>query len=69
MHINGVNYMEKPPLKYWPIAIGFEIFGVHDWAARIPVSLSAILLCWLVVRMTAWALGERAGLYARLTLG
>ncbi|HWE51260.1 MAG TPA: glycosyltransferase family 39 protein [Bryobacteraceae bacterium] len=69
MHINGVKYMEKPPLKYWLIAISFKIFGIHDWAARIPVSLSAILLCWLVVRMTAWALGERAGLYAGLSLG
>ena len=44
------------------------VFGVHDWAARIPVALSAILLCWLVVRFGAWAFSLRAGFYAGLSL-
>ncbi len=67
-HLDGVKYLEKSPLKYWMIAVSFRIFGVHDWAARIPISLSAILLCWLVARMAGWALGARAGLYAGLSL-
>ena len=37
--IDGVAYLEKPPLKYWLIAISFRVFGVHDWAARIPTAL------------------------------
>ena len=37
----------KPPLIYWMIAGSYKIFGVHDWAARIPVALSAVALCWL----------------------
>src|SRR5438477_5852956 len=53
--LNGVAYLEKSPLKYWMIAVSFKIFGVHDWAARIPVAISAILLCWLVFRMGSWA--------------
>src|SRR5205823_10954236 len=48
--LDGVKYLEKSPLKYWMIAVCFEIFGVHDWAARIPIALSAILSCWLVAR-------------------
>ena len=56
-HLDGVLYLEKSPLKYWMIAVCFRIFGVHDWAARIPISLSAILLCWLV---TAWGGGPWA---------
>src|SRR5881227_1523841 len=36
--LNGVAYLEKSPLKYWLIAISFKLFGVHDWAARLPVS-------------------------------
>src|SRR4030095_13280847 len=59
---------EKSPLKYWMIAIAFRIFGVHDWVARLPVALSAVLLCWLAYRMGAWAFSRRAGLYAGLTL-
>src|SRR5271163_4562305 len=32
----GVPYLEKPPLLYWAIVISYQIFGVHDWATRIP---------------------------------
>ena len=49
-HLDGIAYLEKSPLKYWMIAIAYQIFGVHDWVARLPVSLSAVLLCWLLYR-------------------
>src|SRR5580704_13266648 len=52
--LDGIAYLEKSPLKYWMMAICYKIFGVHDWAARLPVSLSAVILCWLVFRMGAW---------------
>ena len=68
-HLDGVRYLEKSPLKYWMIAICFQIFGQHDWAARIPISLSAILLAWLTARMAGWAFGAKAGLYAGLAIG
>ena len=42
--LDGVAYLEKSPLIYWLIAVCFKIFGVHDWAARIPVALSAVAL-------------------------
>ena len=67
-HLDGVAYLEKPPLKYWLIAISFKIFGVHDWAARLPVALFAVALCWLTARIGFWAFSERAGLYAGLVL-
>ncbi len=67
-HLDGVAYLEKSPLKYWLIAISFKLFGVHDWVARIPVALSAVLLCWLVFRIGAWAFSVRAGMYAGLAL-
>ncbi len=66
--LDGVAYLEKSPLKYWLIALCYKIFGVHDWAARVPVSLSAVILCWLVFRMGKWAFSERAGMYAGLAL-
>ena len=67
-HLDGVKYLEKSPLIYWAIAISYEIFGVHDWAARIPVALSAILLSWLTFRIGAWAFSLLAGLYSGLTI-
>src|ERR1035437_9820521 len=67
--LNGVAYLEKSPLKYWMIAVSFGIFGAHDWAARIPLALSTVLLCWVTARFAAWAFGRRVGLYAGLVLG
>src|SRR6266404_3846244 len=46
--LDGVAYLEKAPLVYWIIAIFYKIFGVHDWAARLPVALAAVLLAWVV---------------------
>ena len=70
--LDGIAYLEKSPLKYWMIATAFKVLGVHDWVARLPVALFAVLLCWLTYRMGAWAFGERsggrAGIYAGLTL-
>ena len=67
-HLDGVPYLEKSPLIYWLIAICFRIFGVHDWVARIPVALAAVLLAWVTSRYARWAFGERAGFYAGLVV-
>jgi 4-amino-4-deoxy-L-arabinose transferase-like glycosyltransferase len=67
-HLNGVPYMEKAPLPYWLIAIFYLLMGVHDWVARIPTALSAVLLCFATARYGAWAFGRRAGFYAGLAL-
>ena len=67
-HLDGVPYIEKSPLIYWTIAVSYRIFGVHDWSARIPVALAAVLLAWLVCRYGRWAFEERAGYYAGLAV-
>ncbi len=66
--LDGVIYLEKPPLIYWLIAITYKIFGVHDWGARIPIALSAIALCWLTAAFGVWAFGKRAGFFAGLCM-
>ena len=66
--LDGVAYLEKSPLKYWMIAVSFAIFGVHDWAARIPIALSTVLLCWVTARFGGVGVRRPAGLYAGLAL-
>ncbi len=66
--LDGVVYLEKPPLIYWMVAVCFKVFGAHDWIARIPVALSAVGLCWLTAAFGAWAFGRRAGFYAGLCM-
>jgi 4-amino-4-deoxy-L-arabinose transferase-like glycosyltransferase len=66
--LDGVPYLEKSPLNNWFMAISLKIFGIHDWAARIPVALAAVLLAWVTYRYGRWAFGSRAGYYAGLIL-
>src|SRR5215467_12979063 len=68
-HLDGVPYLEKAPLYYWPIAVSFEIFGAYDWAARIPIALATIALALLTAAFGIWAFGRRAGFYAGLCIG
>ena len=66
--LDGVAYLEKSPLKYWLMATSYMVFGVHDWAARIPLALATVLLCWVTTRFGAWAFGWRAGTYSGIVL-
>lgn len=66
--LNGIAYLEKAPLVYWMMAASYRVFGVHDWAARLPLAVAVVILCWLTYRFGRWAFGEDAGLYAGLVL-
>lgn len=56
--LDGVAYVEKAPLPYWLIAVSYKIFGIHDWAARIPFALAVVLLCWITARYGRWAFND-----------
>ena len=36
-------YLDKPHMHYWLAALSFKIFGLHDWAYRIPGILATFL--------------------------
>src|SRR5436309_16140680 len=42
--LNGAPWLEKPPLYYWQAIIAYSLFGVSDWAARLPSAFDATLL-------------------------
>jgi 4-amino-4-deoxy-L-arabinose transferase-like glycosyltransferase len=66
--LDGVPYIEKSPLVYWLMATSYRIFGVHDWAARIPIALAAVLLAWVTYRYGRWAFDQRTGYYTGIVL-
>jgi Dolichyl-phosphate-mannose-protein mannosyltransferase len=66
--LNGVAYLEKAPLIYWMMATSYRVFGVHDRAARLPLALAVVLLCWVTYRFGRWAFDDETGLYAGLVL-
>jgi hypothetical protein len=67
-HLDGVKYLEKAPMIYWSIAISYRIFGVRDWAARIPIALAVLALCWFTTAFGIWAFGKGPGFYAGLCM-
>lgn len=46
--LGGVAWLEKPPLYYWEAMLSYRIFGVSDWAARIPSAFDATLMVFAV---------------------
>ncbi len=42
--LGGVPWLEKPPLYYWQAILAYHVFGVSDWAARLPAVLDATAL-------------------------
>jgi 4-amino-4-deoxy-L-arabinose transferase-like glycosyltransferase len=41
-HLNGLPYIEKPPMLYWLTALSFHLFGTSEWAARLPEALALL---------------------------
>src|SRR5436305_2950264 len=66
LHINGVRYLEKAPLPYWLVAGSYQLFGVNEFATRLPMALSVMLLGILAIVWGTRAFGERSGIYASL---
>jgi 4-amino-4-deoxy-L-arabinose transferase-like glycosyltransferase len=42
--LGGQPWLEKPPLYYWQAMLAYAVFGVSDWAARLPAAIDATLL-------------------------
>ena len=62
---NGVPRFDKPPLIYWLMVLCFKLFGVSEWAARLPSALSAVgiaLITFYTVKRHSPALGPSASL-------
>ncbi len=58
-YLNGIEQFYKPPLVYWVNAVGYEVFGVSEWSARLPSALSFFGVIWLTGWM-GWCLAGRA---------
>jgi len=68
LRVDGIRYLEKPPLPYWLVAISFELFGFNTFAAHLPLALAVLSLAWLTWTWSARAYGLRTAFYAALAL-
>ena len=68
MKINGIRYIEKPPMPYWLVGNCYKLFGESTATTHLPNALAMLGLCWLSWAWARRAWGERAGLYAGLAV-
>jgi len=61
-------YFEKPPLVYWAEAAAIQIFGVNEFAVRLPAAIFSIGQVVVTAALAEVMLGAPAGLFAALVL-
>jgi 4-amino-4-deoxy-L-arabinose transferase-like glycosyltransferase len=66
LHINGIRWLEKPPVLFWLGAASYRLLGESVMSARLPVAIAAILLVLLIYEFGRRWFGDRAGFYAAL---
>lgn len=61
-------YHHKPMGFYWAVATSFRLFGLQEWAARLPSALAAVLTVLAVVLWTRRYVGATEGMVAGVIL-
>jgi 4-amino-4-deoxy-L-arabinose transferase-like glycosyltransferase len=66
--LNGVPYLDKPPLLYWLQALAFALAGPGEGPARLVPALGALVAVGATAWLGARLLGAAAGLLAGVAL-
>jgi hypothetical protein len=63
-----LNDLGRPQLPFTSIAIGFKLFGLHEWAGRAPLALWGLAGVLATYAWVARLFDRRAGLYSAIAL-
>ena len=66
LKVDGIRYLEKPPLPYWIVAALYKVLGENAFATRVPNALAVLGCAWIAWVWCRRAWGDRAALYAAL---
>lgn len=66
--LQGIAYLDKPPLFYWLVAMSYQAFGVTEIAARLVPAIAVHLTILGVYLLGRRSIGERGALWAALFL-
>ena len=67
--LNGLIYLEKPPLQYWATAISLAVFGHREWAVRLFTGLAAVATLGVVYWLGRQRWNEERGWAAAAMAG
>jgi hypothetical protein len=68
VHLQGRDYLDKPPLLFWLSAFSFKIFGIHNWSYKLPSFLFAILGIYSTKKIGELLYDVKTGMVAALML-
>jgi 4-amino-4-deoxy-L-arabinose transferase-like glycosyltransferase len=68
LHDYGVPFWAKPPLSFWLSAASMGLFGVNEWAARLPALLLSLGTLGVLVTVAQRHSGRPMALAAALVL-
>jgi 4-amino-4-deoxy-L-arabinose transferase-like glycosyltransferase len=60
-HLNGLDYIEKPPLQYWATAAAYRVLGVSEFSARLYTALTALATLAVIGLLATRLWGAGAG--------
>lgn len=62
-HLNGLPYLEKPPLFYWLEALPIKLFGLNEWSLRSIPALLGLLGCLMTYLASRLLYDRRTGAF------
>lgn len=65
-YVNGIRFLEKPPFLYWLTAASFKLFGLNEFALRLPTAVAVIFLVWIIMRIARLLGDDRMAVIAGL---
>ncbi len=68
LHLNGAPWFVQPPLYFWVAALFAKVFGVSEFALRLPAALATIAMAASVGYAVARVATPRAALLAAVVL-
>lgn len=63
-----LNDLGRPQLAFTSMALGFKLFGLHEWAGRLPLGVWAVLGALSLFFALSRLVHPRAGLFAAVAL-
>lgn len=64
----GNDYLDKPPMLFWLSAVSMKLFGIHDWAYRLPSFLFSLLAIYSTYRLAILFYKKEIALLSALVL-
>ncbi len=68
LHDLGYDYLDKPPMLFWISSCSLYLFGIHDWAYRLPSFLFSVLAIYSTYRLALLFYKKEIALLSALIL-